>query len=70
MHKEKIMNLASSLLFIAIALAFAYTFSKLLKKVYGALKQDPANGGSTGCNCCSGKCSHCSSCGNINLSKK
>jgi hypothetical protein len=64
------MNLASSLLFIAIALAFAYTFSKLLKKVYGALKQDPDNGGSTGCNCCSGKCSHCSSCGNINLSKK
>ena len=56
------MNLASSLLFIAIALAFAYTFSKLLKKVYGALKQDPANGGSAGCNCCSGKCSHCSSC--------
>lgn len=64
------MNLASSLLFIAIALAFVYTFFKLLKKVYGALKQDPDNGGSTGCNCCSGKCSHCSNCGNINLSKK
>ena len=64
------MNLASSLLFIAIALAFAYTFFKLLKKAYGALKPNPDNGGSAGCNCFSGKCSHCSSCGNINLSKK
>ena len=64
------MNLASSLLFIAIALAFAYTFFKLLKKVYGALKRDPNRGGSTRCNYCSGKCSHCSSCRNINLSKE
>ena len=58
------MNLASSLLFIAIALSFTYTFSKLLKKVYSALKQDPDNEGEIGCNCCSGKCSHCTHCGN------
>ena len=54
------MNLASSLLFAVIAVAFAYTFYHLLKKVYGAVKND---GGETGCNCCSGKCSHCAGCG-------
>ena len=61
------MNLASSLLFAVIAIAFAYTFYHLIKKVYGALKSD---GNETGCNCCSGKCSHCNSCREFNLSKK
>ena len=54
------MNLSSSLLFAVIAIAFAYTFYHLVKKVYGALKRD---GGESGCNCCSGKRSHCAGCG-------
>ena len=54
------MNFASSLFFAVIAAAFAYTFYHLVKKVYGAVKND---GGETGCNCCSGKCSHCAGCG-------
>lgn len=56
------MNFASSILFAVIAAAFAYTFYHLVKKVYGTLRNDPKE---TGCNCCSGKCSHCDHCGKV-----
>ncbi|MBO5589648.1 MAG: hypothetical protein J5923_00170 [Acidaminococcaceae bacterium] len=57
------MNTPSAILFAVIAAAFAYTFYHLIKKVYGALRND---GEQSGCNCCSGKCSHCSHCGKTN----
>ncbi len=47
------MNLASSILFAVIFLAFVFTAHRLMKK---------NDGGETGCSCCSGKCSHCNRC--------
>ena len=56
------MNFASSILFAVIAAAFAYTFYHLIRKVYGVLRNDEEQ---SGCNCCSGKCSHCNHCGKV-----
>ena len=53
------MNLASSILFAVIFLAFVFTAHRLMKRLFSALKND---GGETGCSCCSGKCSHCNHC--------
>ena len=55
------MNLASSILFAVIFLAFVFTAHRLMKRVISALKND---GGETACSCCIGKCSHCTHCGN------
>ena len=57
------MNPASTLLFAAIAAAFAYTFYHLAKKIYGSLKGGASE---TGCSCCSKNCSRCNGCGKAN----
>lgn len=56
------MNLASSLLFAVIFLAFVFTAHRLLKRVFHIFKNDDSAGG---CNCCSGKCASCKHCASL-----